>query len=116
MRCSGPMRGGEKVVCGTRARCDRRGSRAQAEIKAKEEAEDKEKADKAQAEADKEAGAGGRTLAQRIAGLFDLPQARAPGPAAPRPCAACTTAAGLEPLLVRRLRGWRSAAPQVHCC
>lgn len=52
----------------------RRGG-AQAEIKAKEEAEEKEKAEKAKAEADAATDKGGsKSLGQRIADLFDLPQ------------------------------------------
>ena len=49
--------------------------RMQAELKAKEEAEEKEKAEKAKAEAEAAEGKeGGKSLGQRFADLFDLPQ------------------------------------------
>ncbi len=104
MRWSGPVAGGSEDVW-ARARCNGRGRRAQADIKAKEDAEDKEKADKAQADADKEAGAGGRTLASRIAGLFDLPQARARGARRRNRVQRAYRLWGLEPLLLRQVCG-----------
>ena len=60
--------------CGVAERLPQHGG-AQADIKAKEEAEEKEKAEKAKAEADAATAKGGsKSLGQRIADLFDLPQ------------------------------------------
>ena len=59
----------------SRAGCRRHCGCAQAELKAKEEAAEKEKAEKAKAEAEAaEAKGGGKSLGQRVADLFDLPQ------------------------------------------